>query len=320
MPGLSDFTQQEFMNWLACSRQMTVLPGAVVPTYTSGDFTNAGLWLALFTAAPTSDAGTGGTEVSTSGTNYARQQVGGTLLTSAVGSGSTLTFASVPSWINGATSTATAGFQVRDLTTPANLAASTVIVSTTGTTIVLNNSAASVGSGDRISISAFSASTASTGNPEPNTLPGGISNGGVVTMAQSSGSWGTVVFFALYDAATPGSGNFIAGDYMGAFNWIPFTCTLASPGVITADTTADAPANGSTIVVTQKYGGTLPSLSAGSWTGLLTTAGLSGATFDIAANNTSSIGGGTFRQVTQQIIGNNTTPSFAIGTLKFTAA
>jgi hypothetical protein len=315
MPGLSDFTEQEFMNWLACSRQMTVLPGAVVPTYTSGDFTNAGLWLALFTAAPTSDAGTGGTEVPTAATNYARQQVGGTLLTSAGGSGSTLTFASVPSWINGATSTATAGFQVRDLTTPANLAAATTIVSTTGTTIVLNNSAASVASGDRISISAFGPSSASATN-EPLTTPGGISNAGVITMNQSTGSWGTCIFFGLYDAVT--SGNFLAGDYIGAFNWLPFTCTSATPGVLTTDTNADAPANGSSIVVTQKFGGTLPT-TGGSWAGLLTTANLSTNTFT-AGVNTTSIGGGLFRQVVQQIIGNNTTPSFAIGQLKFTAA
>jgi len=318
MPGLSDFTSQEIMNWLACSRQTAVLPGGAVPTYTSGDFTNAGVWLALFTVAPTSDAGTGGTEVPTAGgTNYARQQVGGTLVTSAVGSGSTLTFASVPSWVNGATATATAGYQVRDLTTPANLAAATTIVSTTGTTIVLNNSAASVASGDRVSISAFGPATASTGNPEPNTLPGGISNAGVVTMAQSGATaWGTCIFFGLYDAVT--AGNYRVGDYIGAFNWLPFTCTLASPGVLTTDTTADAPANGSSIVVTQKFGGTLPT-TGGSWAGLLTTANLSANTFT-AGVNTTSIGGGTFRQVVQQIIGNNTTPSFAIGQLKFTAA
>jgi hypothetical protein len=318
MAGLADFLEQSFMNYLACSLQMAVLPGGTIPTYTSANFTNAGIFLALFTVAPTSDAGTGGTEVTTVSTNYARQQVGGTLLTSAIGSGNTLTFASVPSWVNGATATATAGFQVRDLTTPGNLAAATTIVSTTGTTIVLNNSATSVASGDRVSISAFGPSTASTGNPEPSTLPGGISNAGIVTFPQSSGAWGTVVAFALYDAVT--AGNFLAWDYIGNFKWIPFTCTSASPGVITADTVADTPANGSTIVVTQKYGATLPSLSAGSWSGLLTTAGISGATFDIAANNTSSIGGGLFRQVTQQIIGGNTTPSFAIGQLLVTAA
>lgn len=312
MPGLSDFLSESFMNYLACSLQTAVLPGGAVPTVSAGNFTNAGIWLALFTAAPTSDAGTGGTEVSASGTNYARQQVGGVLTTNAItGSGNaTLHFASVPSWV-------TAGMQVRDITSPSVIPASTTISSTTSTTIVMNNNAtgAGVGASDIISISAFGPATASASN-EPNTTPGGISNNAIITMNQSTGSWGTCIFFGLYDALT--SGNFLAGDYIGAFNWLPFTCTNGSPGVFTTDTAADAPANGSSVVVTQKFGGTLPS-TGGSFAGLLTTAGLSGATFNVGVNTT-SIGGGQFRQVVQQIIGNNTTPSFAVGQLKFTAA
>lgn len=321
MPGLSDFLEQSYMNYLACSLQTAVLPGGAVPTVTAGDFTNAGVWLALFTAAPTSDAGTGGTEVPTAGgTNYARQQVGGVLTTNATtaSGNAVLHFASVPSWILGPNSTGNVGMQIRDITSPSVIPANTTLVSATATTVTMSNNATGggVGGTDIISFSAFGPATASATN-EPNTTPGGISNNCIITMNQSGATqWGTVIFFGLYDAVT--SGHFLVGDYMGLFNWLPFTCTSASPGVLTTDTTADAPANGSTIVVTQKYGGTLPP-TGGSWAGLLTTANLSGATFT-AGVNTTGIGGGTFRQVTQQIIGNNTTPSYAVGQLKITAA
>lgn len=321
MPGLSDFMSEEVMNYLACSLDMPVLPGGTVPTVAAGNFTNVGLWMALFTAAPTSDAGTGGTEVSTSGTNYARQQVGGVLTTNATTSTSSavLHFASVPSWITGPLTTGVVGMQIRDITTPGAIASNTTLVSATSTSVTMSNNAtgSGVGSSDIISFSVFAPATASSGNPEPTTTPGGIINNAIVTFNQSSGSWGTVIFFGLYDAST--SGDYLAGDYMGLFNWLPFTMPSSS-STLTTDTSGDVPANGSSVVVTQKYGGTLPSLSGGSWSGLLTTSGASGVTFAISANTSSSTGGGMFRQVTQQIIGNNTTPSFATSQLKFTAA
>lgn len=297
MPGASDYFEQNTLNYLAGSLAMPALPS---------------LFLALFTTAPTSDAGTGGTEVT--GGSYARQQIAGPLTTNATtaAGNATLHFASVPSWI-------VAGMQIRDSTSAAVIPASTTVVSTTATTVVMSNNAAGAGVGgtDVITFSAFAASTASSGNPEPNTLPGSITNANaVVTFPQATASWGTVTSFGIYDAVT--SGNLLAFDYLGNFKWIPFTCTSATPGVLTADTTADAPANGSSIVVTQKYGATLPT-TAGSWAGLLTTAGLSGATFN-AGVNTTSIGGGLFRQVTQQPIAINVTASFATNQLTVSLA
>jgi hypothetical protein len=65
--------------------------------------------------------------------------------------------------------------------------------------------------------------------------------------------------------------------------------------------------------VTGKYGATLPTTS-DSWAGVLTAAGLSGATFN-AAVNTTSIVGGQFRQVTTQSIPSGVTASFAASAL-----
>ena len=138
----------------------------------------------------------------------------------------------------------------------------------------------------------------------------------------SSGSTDSLLFSApavawgLFDALS--GGNPITWDYLGNNKWIPFSCSSASPGVLTCDSTSDAPANGSSIVVTQKYGGTLPT-TGGSWSGLLTTANLSGATFT-AGVNTTGIGGGQFRQLTQQPISINVTASFATSTFTLTAA
>lgn len=301
MPGASDFFEQGVLNYLSGSLAMPALPP---------------IFLGLFTVAPTSDAGTGGTEVTTVATNYARQQIAGSLTTNATtaSGNNTLHFASVPSWILGPSGTGVVGMQIRDATSAAVIPANTTLVSATATTVVMSNNAAGAGVGgtDVITFSCFAPAVASANNPEPTTTPGSITNtNAIVTMNQSTGSWGTVIFFGLFDAVT--SGDYLAGDYIGAFNWIPFTCSSATPGVLTTDVAGDVPTNGSSVVVTAKYGGTLPTGMTGSG-GLLTTAGASANTFNVGVNTTST-GAGEFRQVTQQIIGNNTTPSFATGQL-----
>jgi hypothetical protein len=295
--GMSDYSAQNVLNYVTGQLTVPALPA---------------VWIALFTTAPTSDAGTGGTEVSASG--YARVQVAGAVTTNGTtaSGNATLHFASTPSWI-------VAGMSVRDATTPSVIPASTTVLSTTGTTVVMsaNATGGGVGGTDSIVFSAFAPAAASTGNPEPNTLPASAATtNSTITFPQATANWGTVTSFGLYDAST--SGNLLAWDYIGNFKWIPFTCTNASPGVLTCDSSADAPANGSSIVVTQKYGGTLPT-TGGSWAGLLTTAGLSGATFN-AGVSTTGIGGGQFRQVTQQSIPANVTASFAAGALTITLA
>jgi hypothetical protein len=321
MPGLSDFLEQSFMNYLACSLQMAVLPGGTIPTVTAGNFTNVGLWLALFNTAPTSDAGTGGTEVTTAATNYARQQIGGVLTTNGTtaAGNAILHFAAVPAWLLGPSpSTGLVSVQVRDITTPASIPAATTILGTGGSatqlTMSANAAGAGVGGTDIISFSVFGPATASTSNPEPGTLPGGLSNAAIVTMNQSTGAWGTVPAFGIYDAVT--AGNFLAFDYIGNFKWLPFSCTLASPGVFTSP--AHGYSNGDSVVVTQKYGGTLPT-TGGSFAGILTVANVTTDTFTVGVNTTST-GDGQVRKITQQVIGGNTTPSFAAGQLLVTAA
>lgn len=266
-------------------------------------------FLALFTTAPTSDAGTGGTEVS--GGAYARVQVAGAVAATAAFTTSSpnITMTTNPGWV-------VPGMNVYDLTNNQQIGTVQTYV---GTALVLTANAAhaSSGSTDSLQFSAWPAASASTGNPEPNTLPASATNGAIITFPQATASWGTVTSWALYDALT-GSTNFIWWDYLGNFKWIPFSCSNGTPGVFTTDSSGDVPVNGSSIVVTQKYGGTLPT-TGGSWSGLLTTAGSSSNTFN-AGVNTTSVGGGTFRQVTQQPIAINVTASFAASTFTLTSA
>jgi hypothetical protein len=300
MSGLSDYAAENLLNFIGGVEAFPAL---------------ASRYLALFTTAPTSDAGTGGTEAS--GTGYARVQVAGALSLSAsfTTSSTTLTLASTaPAWllalgVNGS------GVNVYDATNSQQVG---TVSGISGTTVTLTADAAhgSSSSSDSIVFSAFGPASASSGS-EPATSPASITNSAAVNFAQASGSgWGTSVAFGLYDALT--SGNLQAWDYIGNYKWVPFSCSDASPGVLTCDSTADAPANGSSIVVTQKYGGTLPT-TGGSWAGLLTTANLSGATFTAGVNTTSN-GGGQFRQVASQPIAQNITPNFAASTLTVTVA
>jgi hypothetical protein len=293
--GFSDYSSENFLNSVTGNRPPV--------------FPSSGVWLALFTTAPTSDAGTGGTEVS--GTNYARVQVAGEVAATASWTTSTpnITMTSNPGWV-------TPGMNVYDITNSQQIG---TVLTYVGTSLVLTANAAhaSSGSTDTLDFSAFAPAVGSANNPEPNTTPASAATtNATITFATAGSNWGTVTSFGLYDGLT--GGNLLGWDYVGSNKWIPFTCTNASPGVMTADTAADAPANGSSIVVTQKYGGTLPP-TGGSWAGLLTTAGLSGATFN-AGVSTTGIGGGQFRQVSVQSIPNNVTASFASGTLSITLA
>jgi hypothetical protein len=244
-------------------------------------------------------------------------QVAGALAVAGSGgpfTGTTITLASTaPAWLL-ALGTNGSGCNVYDVTTSAQVGTVSSIATTTVT--LTTTSATSVANSNSLAFSAFSPASASTGNPEPGTLPSSATNAASITFPQATGTWGTVTSFGLYDAST--SGNLLAWDYLGNFKWIPFTCTSASPGVFTTDSTGDAPANSSSVVVTQKYGGTLPT-TGGSFAGILTTAGLSGATFNVGVNTT-GIGGGQFRQVTQQSIPANVTASFAASALVITAA
>ena len=301
MSGLIDYAEQNVANYIAGSLAMPALPS---------------LFLALLTTAFTSDAGTGGVEVS--GGAYARQQIAGPVTTNATtaAGNAVLHFASVPSWILGPSGTGVVGLQIRDATSAAVIPASTTLVSATATTVTMSNNAAGAGVGgtDVITFSSFAAATASSGN-EPSTLPGGITNtNAVITFPQATASWGTVVAFAVYDAVTSGNGLF--WDYLGSFKWLPFTGSNASPSVLTSP--AHGYNNGDSVVVTTKYGGTLPA-TGGSWAGLLTVASVATDTFTAGVNSTGT-GDGQVRKVTQQPIAINVTASFAAGQLTTTFA
>lgn len=296
MAGLSDYSAEYLLNWA------------------TGVFGSGSRFLALFTAPPTSDAGTGGTEVS--GGAYARVQVAGTLAAGAsfTTSSSTITLgAAAPAWLT-ALGTNGSGVNVYDVTNSQQIG---TVSSISGTTVTLtaNASHASSGAADTLAFCAFPAASASSGS-EPATSPANVTNAAVVNLPQATASWGTVTSFGLYDASS--GGNFLWGDYLGNFPWLPFSCSNASPGVLTTDASADVPANGSSIVVTAKDGGTLPT-TGGSWAGILTTANSSSNTFT-AGVNTTSVGGGMFRQVTQQSIPANVTFSFSASTFTLKAA
>src|SRR5438128_6284239 len=269
MAGLTDFASAEYLNYVTGQLVTPALPS---------------VWVGLFTTAPTSDSGvTGAVEVT--GGSYARQQVAGQLAASSA-SGSVITFGSVPSWV-------VAGMSVRDVTTPGNVPANTIISSLTSTTVTCNNSVAGVGT-DTIRFSVFAPPVASAGS-EPPVTPGFSSNtNAIIQFVQSTGDWTTVVAWGLFDAVT--TGNCRWWDYLGNFKWIPFTGTLASPSVLTAP--GHGYINGDKVVVTAKFGGTLP--QAGSFAGVLTVAGVSGDTFNVGVNAASASGEGQVRKITQQ--------------------
>lgn len=298
MAGFSDYTAENEMAWEVGMQPMPA--------------NNGGRWLGLFTTAPTSDAGTGGTEVT--GGAYARPQVAGALAAGAsfTTSSTTITLgATAPAWLlalgvagSGVNVySATAGFQIG------------TVLSISGTTVTLTGTAAHASSGaaDSLYFSAFPFPSASSGT-EPAVTPSQVANGAAIAFAQSTASWGTAVAFGLYDAVT--AGNLIRFDFLGNFKWLPFSCTSASPGVLTAP--AHGFANGDPVVVTSKDGGTLPT-TGGSWAGVLTVASSATDTFT-AGVNTTGTGSGLVRKITQQVIPINSTYSFAASALVLTAA
>lgn len=265
-------------------------------------------FLALFTTAPT-DAGTGGTEVSTSGTAYARQQIAGAVTAAgAISTGSaTFTGPNVSGfpWV-------VPGMNVYDVTASKQIG---TLLSWIGTTVTLTGNAANNGSGstDVLQFSAFPAA----GSSAPST----VTNGGVIAFAAATGAgFGTVVAFGIYDAVT--SGNLLDWDYMGNFSWAPVTVSSASPGVITMKANGLTVAD--TVVFSTEYGGTAPSFSQSNFTGLLAVAHQATDTLDVTnaatAVNTSSTGSGMVRKVGSQAVPAGVTASFAASALTLSAA
>ncbi len=154
--------------------------------------------------------------------------------------------------------------------------------------------------------------TPSTWNPPSGTDPSSITNGTAITFPISTASWGNIVAAGLFDASA--AGNLLMWDYMGAYPWLPFTCTVGSPGVLTAP--GHGYSNGDAALVTAEFGGTLPG---GSWSGLQAVGSVSGDTFTLGVN-TSTTGNGMVRKVVPQVVGTGSVTSFAAGQLTFTAS
>ena len=290
MSGLSDYSAQAVINWATGNRAFPALGNR---------------FLALFTTAPTGDSGSGAVEVS--GGAYARIQIAGAVAATAAFTTASpnITMTTNPGWV-------VAGMNVYDATNSTQIG---TVLTYSGTALVLtaNAAAASTGSTDSLVFSAFPAATASSGT-EPAVTPAQAATGSAINFVQSTAAWGTVVAFGVYDAVT--GGNFLWFDYLGAYKWSPFSCTLASPGVITC--TDQTFVNGQYAAVTAKFGGTLPA-TAGSWAGILTVAGVSGSTFNLSVNTTAA-GDGLVRQVTQQVVPINNVVTFSSGQLTLTAA
>jgi hypothetical protein len=154
----------------------------------------------------------------------------------------------------------------------------------------------------------WNAAANSTG-AEPAVTPAQISNAQPVTFPVAGSAWGDVLAIGLFDALT--AGNLLFWDYLGAYNWLPFYCSLASPGVF--DIKAHGFSNGDLAVLTAKFGGTLPG-QAGSWAGPQTVAGVTTDTFDLGVNTTTT-GDGMIRRILKQNVQQGVQVSFAANTL-----
>lgn len=164
------------------------------------------------------------------------------------------------------------------------------------------------------------ATNATTWNSPTGTGPSTENNASAITFPTATASWGTVIAVGLYDAAS--SGNLLAWDFLGNFNWLPCTVSSASPGVITAP--AHGLSVGNSVIFTTEYGGTAPTFSASNFTGTLLVAHAATDTFDVTNGgtpvNTSSTGNGMVRQISPTLIGSGATPGFTSGNLTLISA
>jgi hypothetical protein len=300
MTGLTNYSAGNMLTYLTGQIPMPSLPA---------------VYLALFTAVGT-DAGTGFTEVS--GGSYARQQVAGSLTAGAswTTSSTTITLsASAPAWLT-ALGTNGSGVSVYDTTNSQLIG---TVSSVSGATVTLTAAAAHASSGAADSLT-FSAMGAPSG-----TAPSSLTNGAAINFAAATANWGTVIAFGLYDASS--SGNLLAWDFLGNFNWLPFE--VASGSGPTWNVKGNGYSSNDPVILTAEYGGTLPSASTGTFTGYNVNYVASPATDTIQIDTVSgpatpcvltSSGSGMIRKITQQSIPSGVTASFSGSTLTVVAA
>jgi len=299
MTGMTDYSAKNWLNYIT----------GVVPTPTMP----AG-FLALFTAVGT-DAGTGFTEVS--GGAYARVQCAGSVAATAAFTTASpnITMTTNPGWV-------VAGMNVYDTTNGQQIGTVSTYV---GTALVLTANAAHASSGTTDSL-AFSFATAATGSG-----PSTTQNNAVVTFPQATANWGTVIAFGVYDAAT--SGNLLFWDFLGNFQWFPYSVSAVGTGngaVFTSH--GQSFNNADPIVATIEYGGSFPTVTQGTLTGYqinfaavvttdtLTLSGVATGQSSANAVWTSTTGDLMLRKITQQSIPINVTAAFQSAALSLTAA
>lgn len=143
-----------------------------------------------------------------------------------------------------------------------------------------------------------------------------IANTAAITFAQATGSWGDIIGFGIWDAAS--SGNLLRKTYAVSGAWFTFTGvasdTITAPG--------SALSNTNRVVLIALPGSSLPT---GATQGTLYyVISASGDTFQIsltsggAAVNLTATGGGRVARVIPTTVGNGDIPSFAIGAVTFT--
>lgn len=301
MTGMTNITANEYLN--------------DVTGYAPLLATSRSRFLELFTAVGI-DAGTGFTEVSTSGTAYARQQIAGAVAATAsfTTASPNITMTTNPGWV-------IPGMSVYDNTTGSAVG---VVLTYVGTALVLvsNSLINSSGSTDSIQFSAFSASGSSA--------PSLATTIAAQTFATATGAgYGTVIAWAINDASS--TGNILFWDFLGNFPWLPFESTSVNTGagpVFTAK--ANGYSNNDPIVATNEYGGTLPTLTTGVLTGYnvgfvanaatdsLTLVTTSGGATAFAATST---GSGLLRKISQVAISLGIGPTtFSAGNFNITLA
>jgi hypothetical protein len=159
------------------------------------------------------------------------------------------------------------------------------------------------------------ATAAGDWNSATGSAPSAINNANTITFPSATASWGNIIAFGLYDAAS--AGNLQAWDYFGNYLWLPATVSAASAAVITAK--GHGFSAGDLVEWTTEYGGTNPTFSQSNFTGPLTVASPTTDTFTVTnggtAVNTSATGNGMVRKMVSQAIASGVSAAFPAGSL-----
>ncbi len=321
MPGMADYGAEAALGWILGVSPITQVAAGVAP---------GNRFLACLSAAPTSDAGTGGTECSAG--NYARVQFAGTQTAASSGgpfSGTTITLSAAASaWLLALGANNGAGCNVFDVTTGKQIGTTLSVSTATPGVITLTGTATNaVANSDVLQISAFPYPSASTGT-EPAVVPVSAASGAVISYAANgaTGWTGNPLYWQIYDALS--LGNCLFGDYFGAYAWLPWTATAVGSGngpVLTAH--AHGYANNDPLVITFKYGGTAPTFTQSNFTNASNTLIAANQTTDTftltnagTAPWTTTTSDGMVRKMVVYTVGVSTTFSIAAGQLTAYAA